>query len=246
MSERKRGTDPEADDLVDAPFIDEQERAESAWLLARERDPHAPAPSLQIAGEYAELEDLLGRLPSAPADESWHDDVLRAASASTPSASVASASAPPSRRRWSRTVMGSAVAGGVLAAAAVGVLMLRPHPAAELEVAVRHVRESRGDSTETLVGDQLTVTARTREAGELRVYRAGGTLVARCPDGPGCRTSAPGAYAIEVTLDTPVQYRVILVVGTGGVRPDGTMDMYLDAARAAGARIVTHPPIDVR
>src|SRR5262245_3938850 len=112
MSERKRSADPEADDLAEAPFLDELERAESAWLRARESDPHAPAPSLKIASEYAELEDLLGRLPSAPADESWHDEVLRAASASTPSASVASASAPPSRRSGSRTVVRWAVAGG--------------------------------------------------------------------------------------------------------------------------------------
>jgi hypothetical protein len=73
------------DDFVDAPFIDDDERAESEWLLARDNDPDARAPSSEIASDYAEIEDLLGNLPTGIADEVWHDEVLRAAIASAPS-----------------------------------------------------------------------------------------------------------------------------------------------------------------
>jgi hypothetical protein len=72
------------DDLVDAPFIDDDERAESEWLLARDHDPAAQAPSSMLASDYAELEGLLGNLPAGVADESWHEDVLRAAVSSAP------------------------------------------------------------------------------------------------------------------------------------------------------------------
>ena len=49
MTTPKRSVAPEADDLSGVPFIDDAERDESAWLLARDADPRAPAPSLTIA-----------------------------------------------------------------------------------------------------------------------------------------------------------------------------------------------------
>ncbi len=70
------------DDLVDAPFIDDDERAESEWLLARDNDRDARAPSTEIASDYAEIDDLLGALSTENSDEIWHDEVLRAAVAS--------------------------------------------------------------------------------------------------------------------------------------------------------------------
>src|SRR5258705_1365671 len=105
--------------------------------------------------------------------------------------------------------------GGALAAAAAdAVRLLRPRPrGGELEVAILHVDKTRGDPREVVVGDRLVARARPRGAGDLRVFRSGGTLVARCPDGPGCTESADGEHAIEITLDAPVQYQVILVVG---------------------------------
>ena len=81
--------------------------------------------------------------------------------------------------------------------------------------------------------------------GDLRVYRADGTLVARCPNGPGCRGEAHGAQIIDITLDAPVQYQVILVDGMSDAPPDAAMDVYLSAARAANARIIPYSPIDV-
>lgn len=237
MSEHERRTVPEAD-LAHAPFLDEAERAEAAWLRARDHDPTAPAPSPAIARGHAELEDLLGELPPDASDERWQDEVSRLAASSVAPAR------PPQRRRVYRWALG----GTLVAAAAVAAVVLRPRPrprAGELEVAIRPGDPARGDSREAVVGDRLVIRARPRGAGDLRVYRADGALVARCPDGPGCTTPAHGEHAIDVRLDAPVQYHVILVDGLTGDLPGRTMDAYLDAARAANARIVTYPPIEV-
>jgi hypothetical protein len=115
----------------------------------------------------------------------------------------------------------------------------------ELEVAIHHVGVIRSDSKEAVVGDRLVIKARPHGAGDLRVYRSGDTLVATCPNGPGCAATTDGEYAVEVTLDAPVQYQVILVVSMGDAPLTGTMDTYMDTARAAKARIVMYPPIDV-
>jgi len=236
MNVSKRGGSGDAGDLVDAPFLDAAERAEAGWLLARARDPGAPAPSSAIAHDYAELEDLLGTLPVGPSDDSWQDEVLR----------LASPPVSPSRPRRRGHAYRWAIAGSLLAAAALAVVVLGPRPRGdELEVAIRHGDLARGDSQEAVVGDRLRIRARPGGAGELRVYRAGATLVARCPGGPGCATPADGEHAIEVVLDAPVPYYVILVVGRTGDLPDGSMDTYIDAARAANVRIVTYPPIVV-
>jgi hypothetical protein len=235
MSTRKRSAAPEDDDLADVPFIDDAERAESEWLLARENDPSAPAPSSKIESDYAEIEDLLATLPSGISDESWHDEVLR----------VVSSSALPSRPWWRSTTFRWAMGGAFVAAAAIAVWVVIPRPPAELEVATRQVSAARSDPEEVVVGDHLVVTARPRGAGDLRVYRSDGILVARCPHGPVCRTLPHGEYTIELTLDAPAQYQVILVVGMGDAALNGTMEAYLDAAHAANARIVRHPPINV-
>lgn len=239
MSERERSASATAGDLVDAPFIDDAERAESDWLIARESDQGTRPPSAKIASDHAEIDDLLGNLPLGPSDESWHDDVLR----------LASASVTPLRPWWRKPVVRWATGGTlVAAAAAMAMVVLRPRPPVprgELEVAIHHGDPARGDSREAVVGDRLVVKAHPGDASELRVYRADGPLVARCPNGPRCSIPAQGEHVIDVTLDAPVQYHVILVVGVRDPLPDGTMDTYLDAARAANARIVMHRPIDV-
>ena len=228
-------TSPADTDLGDAAsVIDDAVRAESDWLLAREHDPNAPPPSPEIARDYVEIEDLLGNLPLPPSDDRWHDDVLRAARARV----------QPSRPWWRTAVFRwTTGVGATLAAAVVLLMVVRPPP--ELEVVTHHVDPTRGDDNEVVVGDHLVVTARPDGPADLRVYRSDGTLVARCPDGPGCRTRKPGELAIEATLDAPVQYHVILVVGMAGALPDGSMDAYLDAAKAAGARVVPPRLIDV-
>lgn len=241
MSVRGRGDD----DLVDAPFADDAERAEADWLLARELDPAARAPSAKIANEYAELEDLLGNLPEAPLDDSWQDAVSR----------IGASSAPSVRPWWWRAPARWAAGGAFVAASAAAAWLLIPPAPAELEVAIRPVDPTRGDPERSnpergekvaAIGDLLIVTARPHESADLRVYRSEGTLLARCPGGRGCIASPAGGYTIEVTLDAPGQYQVILVVGAIQATPGDTMDAYLEAARAANARIVTYQPIDVR
>lgn len=253
MTTRKRGAAPEADDLADVPFLDDAERDESAWLLARERDPGAPAPALNIASEYGEIEDLLSNLPAGSLDERWQDEVLRAASPS----------APPSRPWWRRAAFRWAMGGTFVTAAAIAVLVLISRaPTPELDVAILDADPARGRSREVVVGDQtrsasekaavgsrLVVTARPRGAGDLRVFRreaTDGTLVAGCPHGPKCVAPAQGEYTIEITLDAPGEYQVILVVGMSNALPSGTMNAYLKAASDASVRIVMSRPIEVR
>jgi len=83
MSAAKPGADQSAD-LVDAPFLDDAERVESEWLLASAQDPAAPAPSPELARDYADLEALLEGLPAGDDDDGWHDEVLRLAAAQAP------------------------------------------------------------------------------------------------------------------------------------------------------------------
>jgi hypothetical protein len=235
MSTCKRLVGREAD-LSKVSFRDDAERAESRWLLAREDDPSAPAPSSEIAGDYAEMEDLLGSLPSGSSDERWQEEVLRAASAS----------AMQSQPWWYTTIFRWVMGGTLATVATIAMWMRLPRaPEPELEVEFHHTGTTRSAPDEHVVGDQLVVTARPRGVGDLRVYRSDGMLVARCPGGPGCRVGSPGAQTIDITLDAPVQYRVILVDGVSDVPPDAAMDVYMGAARAANARMIPYPPIDV-
>lgn len=233
------------DDPTGARSLHGEKRAELEWLLARERDPAAPPPSPEVAAEYAELEDLLASLPSGDSDQSWQDEVFRAA--------AALARSP--RPWWRTTAFRWAMGGAIATAAAVAVWLLIPRAPA-LEIAVRHTSTTRSAdragavgraSDEAVIGDQLVVTARPREAGDLRVYRSGRTLVARCPNDPRCRSGAHGELTIEIPLDAPVPYQVILVDGANIAPSEGATDVnvYLEAARTANARSIAYRTIDV-
>lgn len=255
MSPRMRAPARDAEDLANAPFRNDAGRTESEWLLVSDRDPNAPPPSQRIARDYEHLEDLLGSLPVGPPDESWHDEVLKAAS------SLATSRLPLRRRPVFKWAFG----GALLAAASFTAILLLPRPA-ELQVSIRHGNNNYANEAkllkepirhgnearaagETVVGDRLVVEARPKDgAGDLRVFQANGTPVAKCPKGPGCRVTTGEHYVIDLTLEKPVQYQVILVVGDGAVvsrLPDGPMSAYLKAANAADVRIVMHRPIDV-
>lgn len=237
MSRRAQTPAPEAEDLANAPYLDDAERAESEWLLVRDSAASAPPPAQRIAKDYEHLEDLLGSLPAGSPDERWHDEVLKAAS------SLATSQRAPRRRAVFKWAFG----GALLATASFAAILLLLRPA-ELEVSIQHGNEAR-DAGETVVGDRLMVEARPKGgAGDLRVFQANGTPVAKCPDGPGCRVSSRGHYVIDLTLEKPVQYQVILVVGDGAAvsrLPDGAMSEYLKAANAADVRIVMYRPINV-
>lgn len=237
MSPRRRA-DSNSDDLVDAPFLDEAERAESAWLIVRDQDPDALPPSPEVARQIAETEDLLASLPPHVDHVSWQEEVLKAALASTPRAPTP---------WWRRRAVVRAIGGGLLTACAAVILMIYPRHPPELEVVI-----ARGDQThdprrtdaKAVVGDRLVITARPNGPSDLRVYRTDGKLVARCPGGPSCSVIDDSAYTMEVVLDAPVKHRVILVLGKSDPA-SGTVDAYLEAARASSARIISYPLIDV-
>ncbi len=220
---------------LDEDDVSDTEAPESKWLRARDSDPTAPAPSPEIARDYAVITDLLASLPTGAPDLALQEEVLRTAS----------------RRKVFRWTLG----GGLVTAAAgiAAAVLLLPRTPAELQVEV-FPDNTRGDShkgprsepREAAVGDHLVITARPRGQGDARVYGPGGKLVAKCPDGPSCTSAAQGQYTLDVLLDAPVRYRVILVVGRTDVPIGATMDEYLDAARATNARIISYPPIDVR
>ena len=87
--------------------------------------------------------------------------------------------------------------------------------------------------------DHLVVHARREQPANLRVFRSDGKFVAGCPDGPHCRSATNTDYIVDVPLEAPVSYHVILVMGTLDVPTSATMSAFLEAARLAGARVVT-------
>jgi hypothetical protein len=229
MSDRERegnASDPEHVGAVPA------EDAESAWLRARRRDPGAPPPSPALVREHAQLEDMMGNLPAIRVDDSWHDDVLNAA---------IRAHRRTTRRRWAATVLG--------AAAVMSVIWLWPahrprDPRFDLWIEHPHGATRGGEAT---IGDHLMVRARLEADSDLRVYRDRTTLLAWCPRGAHCSSSEPDAdeKLIDLTLDLPGEYDVLMVAGAGEALQDGPMDAFLAAARSNNARVAART-VDVR
>lgn len=225
---------PHGPRALDEDDVSDAEAPESRWLRARDSDPTAPAPSPEIARDYEEIEELLASLPMGAPDPAWQEEVLRTAA----------------RRKVFRWTLGGALV--TAAAAATAAILLFPRTPAELEVEVLpgnmrgDSHKGRSEPREAAVGDHLVITATPRGQGDLRVYRPDGKLVAKCPGGPSCTSAAQGQYTLDVPLDAPVHYRVILVVGRSDAPVGATMDEFLDAARVANARIISYPSIDVR
>lgn len=273
MSTDQRDAAPEGfEDPATAPFLGEDERAEAAWLIARDADPAAPAPSPEILREHEELARLLAEPPPMTEDSDWQAKVLQriaageapvepsapeqeqttddpqpeGAATRPPAASLAQPATRPRRRRaalW-------AAAGAALAAAAVLIVVLAwpgaPTADDELQIAFRRDGAVRGDADEAAIGDTLVVSGRLLEAGDLRVFRADGTPVGRCPGGPGCKLGPDGARTLEVVLDRPTEYRLILVTGTTGDLPGGTLSEYRAAVHAGKGSIAKEQLIMVR
>lgn len=263
MSEGKRTAQADVEDLERAPFLDEEERAEAAWLLARDKDPAAPPPAPALQREYAVLEDLLGRLPAPAETGDWQQEVLRRAkAASAPAAHVATPAAEPQANPSAppappgsgavlpfrrRATWWAASAALVAAAAVLAIVLAFPRPAppsGELTIELRRGDLVRGDPKEAAVGDVLVIRGRA-EAGDLRVFRADGALVGRCPDGPGCTMDASGERSLEIKLDQPTEYRVILVTGTSEILPGMARSEYLEAVHAQRGAITLERVLEV-
>lgn len=254
MSPRSRTPDkPLGQDLVDAPYLDGEERAEVAWLLAREVDPTAAPPSREVAREHRELQHLLRTLPT-PQDDGWQHELT---------AKLRALEARPAR--WWQAPWARWLLGGPLAAAAVLLLWLAPRARAPLQSelagpdargAARHdeltvelqpmATAYRRDALRPAVGDEVALTTAALVGGELRVFRGDGALVARCPGAPRCQVGADGSLRLELTLTAPGRYHVILAIGGAPAAAGASLDEFLAGALASGARLVTPEPLEVR
>lgn len=224
MSEADYHVTPDSAKPPDAPC---EEDAESAWLLARRKNQDVSPPSPRLAREHAQLETLLENLPSMRVDDSWHDAVLHDASRTQQRAM---------RTRWAAALLAVVAIGG-------GAVLWKPLPVREpvLALEVRPKQVMRGNDRSASIGDDLIVTARTDADSELRVYHNGTRLLARCPGDSRCRHphGRPTDRTLELSLDRPGNYDIILVLGDGGAFPDASTDQYLSAAITAKAQFMS-------
>ncbi len=234
--DRNNASDSQSHDggseAFDADSADADERAEAAWLLARERDPEAPPPSPELARQHEELEHLFETMPVGPPDSSWHDSVLqqlaaRSAERATADAKPATANdnSPPARsaeptkpapapRPWHRrsssvgTMIGTFAA---VAAVAVAAVWMRPATDEGLQLAFTQVDAVRSGGDAHNIGERLTVKA---PDGILRVYRndaAKGLEIAHCPGGPGCTVASDGALTLVLPLEAQGEHHVLWI-----------------------------------
>jgi hypothetical protein len=237
----------------------DEERAESDWLLARDLDPAAPAPTPEIEEAYARLASLLASDPIEPDRDGWQEAALAAMRAEPAAASAIAAPGPvvPARGprsyrpHWQRY----ALAAGAMAAAGLGLyLVVRPAKVAQddqLAIAIVRADRPRGDSivdpdgSKALVGDRRILTMRPRGDTELRVYQGPRTIVLRCPGAPGCGMN-DREWKVDVALSAPVPHYIVVVDGAVQAPATATLDEYLAAARSVRARVRTQQTIDVR
>lgn len=246
------------DDVQDPPVPPGAAGDDATWLLARMRG-ESPAKEPSTAAAYAQLEGLLADLPPVAPPAGWKEGILRRADEAASSGGVepvrAGASAPaeapvapvgartdviPLRRRH----RGWLIAGPTVAAAAatIGFFVMRAGtvtPALGVSYVVAAGDGITRGSDGAKLHDHLKVTARLADAGAMRVYRDDRVLVAECPRDPACTSRTTGkltTHELDLALDAPGRYQIVLVVGdapaaTGRIGDD------LAAARAAGATI---------
>lgn len=245
LGERKRAT-----------TCDRIERSDLLGQLGERMDPHVDAcPDCRARRDgYARLTAALARESGRPLPDGWKQQTL---------ARVQARAARPKKRAVS---VGLSLA---IAAAAILVSLIqrdRSGPAgANLVVRVDRRRSrwrgpwpSRPGAAHR--GDVLHVTA-SGLAGpfELRVYRDGRHVVARCTGaaeavapkadaadarGPRCRRTAGG---VELSWALPVvgAYQAVWMTSPSPLPPSGQLAADLRAARAAGAIVAESEPIDV-
>lgn len=239
------------DDLSGLPFSNEEERAEFDWLVARETDPDAPAPTARTAAEYADLENWLGDIPSPPLDDAWHDQVLhRARDMSMPS------EPRHARGRW-------VAVGAGLAAAAVILMIMRPAPdrpktdalaeSASFEITPQQTRGDTG-AARYVVGVHTHVRAavesrlvikRPLPAEDVRLYE-GEALVARCPDSVPCHKDEAGER-IDYVFAATGRYTLIVIGGPGQNDLPTTLPLAeLKSAAGRAHRHLVETQIEVR
>jgi hypothetical protein len=234
MTDERQGDD----DYSNPTFDSDAERAEHEWLIAREANPDAVPPSPEVAQCYAHLESLLSSLPAPADDAHWQEALLKRAAERGDSPS-------PARRPWRRRPEVYATAGAIFAVAAILLIFLYPRkptidPDAAIALAytITHSGTQRADPKDAAIHDSFE-SRLPRGDNDLRIYRPDGSLAARCPEGPGCTTTAGGSQ-LHVQLDLPGRYSVFLVVGTTKIPIDGTKSEFLERVRVVQARM--EPP----
>lgn len=241
---------PTSEERFEEASSDERERVEAEWLLARTQDPATPAPSLQVAQAYEELEELIGTLPEAAADEGWHASLLDA----LPDDDDAAASAPvsqvtptkpaalsvdarpqqkraPQRNRW-------VWPGGIFAVAAALALFVvvsgrhQEKPAPEVAFRFDRVGEKvavRGNGETASVGESGLASSPPGFKGELRVFR-GDIVEAVCRTGdPNC-TARDGSLQLKLPFSEPKKYTAVLIPSNLRIDPETNLDDLLGQA----------------
>ena len=149
-----------------------------------------------------------------------------------------------------------AIAGVAVAAAAVIILVLAhrdpgPRPRGELVVRIEPgpiTRRAPDQVRKGHPGDTLHASfpATTAEHVELRIYREGREMVARCPgdEAPICRSDEE--IEIAWKLSSPGMYQVVVLESPSPLPvAAGDRDADIRAARRTGARATESEPIDV-
>jgi hypothetical protein len=146
------------------------------------------------------------------------------------------------------------VGGGVLAAAAIALVVWRGGGAGRERVAVAdaslEIRRSSQIVRGTAAAPGDTAVVRQPAAGGVVwIYRGESTLVVACDvgrvAGPACRRDGAGVV-VEVVLDRPGTYHVLTITSApSAATPPATLDEALAALTTAGARF-RHDELDVR
>lgn len=193
--------------------------------------------SCQAARErYQQLGRALAALPAMKAPAGWERRVFEA----LPETETAQG-----RVAWVPWAFGLAAA----AAVAFIVWQLNRPSAGELSVRQELVATAAGRRADSAaVGDTIRVSTNggNGDVRELRLYRDGGDVVARCPGDAGCRV-VDGSPELTFTLKAPGSYRSLVIVGTREApKPIGALDADARAASAAGASVEVSRAVDVQ
>lgn len=227
---------------LDEPPKDARERVEAEWLLAREKDPAAPPPSAAVAREYEELEHLLGSMPDGPSDQSWHDEILKKATAKPVlddgiGNGELVLKPTPRRTPWWKSAAALWAGGGLATAAAAATVLTvvtiakKPTPADVGNLVVEIVKQGdlRGE------GDKPGALDITSRRGDVRVFRkpsptSPGYEYARCATaGDLCKLEGD-KLTFHVLLEQPGEYQVVWLPRVLENTDGATMEELLRAA----------------
>jgi hypothetical protein len=223
-------------------------KADEAWLLARESADDGTAvaaPSDETRRVYDALAAELAQLPAVPAPAGWRDRML--AALDEPVAAPAPAPRPRPTRRWALIAAPLAMAAAVLLIWRLSAD--RPQQIAiDVEVRAGDVVRRAGEAP--TVGDLFVARVLLPGAGELRVYRNGAHMAARCPGHPAClpvrRVGDRDEHAIELPMTSKGDYLAIVIDGAIGLDLTGSLDGDVRAAKERGARVVIGKSISAR